>query len=86
MVRANEVRRAHVAAITFSTTRDLDAVFPAVAARNAPEHAGSYEDEMALLIVHGILHLLGMDHLESEEAEAMETRERELLDRFHKRS
>jgi probable rRNA maturation factor len=61
-------------------------ICPAVAARNAPEHAGSYEDEMALLIVHGILHLLGMDHLESEEAEAMETRERELLDRFHKRS
>ena len=59
-------------------------VCPAVAARNAPTHAGTYEDEMALLVVHGILHILGMDHVETEEAEAMEQRERELLERFHK--
>ncbi|HEX2851394.1 MAG TPA: rRNA maturation RNase YbeY [Acidimicrobiales bacterium] len=59
-------------------------VCPAVADRNAPEHAGTYEDELALLIVHGILHLLGMDHLDDEEAEVMERREQELLDRFHR--
>jgi probable rRNA maturation factor len=58
-------------------------VCPSVAARNAPEHAGTYDDELALLIVHGILHLLGMDHLEDEEAEEMEARERDLLNRFH---
>ena len=58
-------------------------VCPAVAHRNAPEHAGTYDDEVALLVVHGILHLLGMDHLEDEEAEAMERREQELLARFH---
>ena len=61
-------------------------VCPAVAERNAPEHAGTYDDELALLIVHGILHLMGMDHLEDEEAEAMEKREQELLDRFHRAS
>lgn len=60
-------------------------VCPAVAARNAPGHAGTYDDEMALLVVHGILHILGMDHVDSEEAEAMERRERELLERFHTR-
>ncbi len=60
-------------------------VCPAVARRNAPGHAGSYEDEMALLVVHGILHLLGMDHEDDREAEAMERRERELLERFHRR-
>ena len=59
-------------------------ICPAVAARNAPEHAGTYEDEVALLLVHGILHLMGMDHADDEEAEAMEARERELLARFHK--
>jgi probable rRNA maturation factor len=59
-------------------------VCPAVAARNAPDHAGTYEDEMALLVVHGILHILGMDHVDNEEAEAMEQRERELLEQFHK--
>ena len=55
---------------------------------NAPEHAGpnhdgSLEDELALLVVHGILHLLGLDHHEEAEAEEMETRERDLLARFH---
>lgn len=59
-------------------------ICPAVAARNGPEHAGTYEDELALLLVHGILHLLGMDHIEDDEATAMESREQELLDQFHR--
>ncbi len=58
-------------------------ICPAVAQRNAPEHAGTYEDEIALLLVHGILHLMGMDHVDEQEAEAMERREKELLERFH---
>jgi probable rRNA maturation factor len=61
-------------------------ICPAVAAVNAPEHAGSYEDELALLLVHGLLHLLGMDHEQADEAEAMEAKERELLARFHRSS
>jgi probable rRNA maturation factor len=60
-------------------------VCPAVAARQAPEHAGSYDDELALLVVHGVLHVLGHDHAEPEEASAMQERERDLLDRFHHR-
>ena len=58
-------------------------VCPAVAARQAPTHAGSYDDELALLVVHGVLHVLGMDHAEPGEAAAMQARERDLLDRFH---
>jgi probable rRNA maturation factor len=58
-------------------------VCPAVAARQAPEHAGSYDDEIALLVVHGVLHVLGMDHADPEEAAVMQARERELLDRYH---
>jgi probable rRNA maturation factor len=58
-------------------------ICPAVAYRNAPEHAGSYDDEVALLVVHGLLHLMGMDHQEDEEAEEMEAKERELLARHH---
>jgi probable rRNA maturation factor len=61
-------------------------ICPAVAHRNAPEHAGTYDDELALLIVHGILHLMGRDHVDPEEADAMEARERELLDGFRKRA
>ncbi len=46
--------------------------------------ATRYEDELALLVVHGLLHLQGMDHEDEAEAEAMEARERELLDRYHR--
>ncbi|MGI9033065.1 MAG: rRNA maturation RNase YbeY [Acidimicrobiales bacterium] len=59
-------------------------VCPSVASRNAPGHAGSYDDEVALLVVHGLLHLLGLDHAGAAEAEKMERREQELLDRFHR--
>ena len=61
-------------------------VCPAVARRNAPDHAGTYDDEMALLIVHGVLHLLGMDHEDPQEARRMEQREQEMLDRFHRKA
>lgn len=57
-------------------------VCPAVAARNAPGHAGSLDDELALLVVHGILHLLGLDHAADDERLAMQAKERELLDRY----
>jgi probable rRNA maturation factor len=59
-------------------------ICPAVASRNAAAHQRSYEDEIALLVVHGVLHLMGMDHVDDEEAEAMERREQELLERFHR--
>ena len=59
-------------------------VCPTVAARNAEEHGVGFDDEVALLVVHGLLHLLGMDHVADVEAEEMERRERELLARFHR--
>ncbi len=40
---------------------------PVVAERQAGEHAGTLDDELALLVVHGILHVLGHDHAEPEE-------------------
>lgn len=61
-------------------------ICPAVAARNAVEHECSLEDELALLVVHGVLHLLGWDHVVDEEAERMEARERELLARHNRAS
>ena len=51
------------------------AVCPAVARRNAADHTGTYEDEIALLVVHGTLHLVGWDHADAEQTEAMQARE-----------
>lgn len=59
-------------------------ICPAIAARNAATRAGTYEDELALLVVHGILHVLGMDHGDADEEATMKARERELLDRFYR--
>ncbi|MCU0267901.1 MAG: rRNA maturation RNase YbeY [Acidimicrobiales bacterium] len=58
-------------------------VCPAVAARNAPAHAGSVDDELALLVVHGVLHVLGHDHAEPDERAEMQGRERAHLEAFH---
>lgn len=58
-------------------------ICPAVAARNARARARAYEDELALLVVHGLLHLLGMDHARAGQARDMQRRERQLLERFH---
>jgi probable rRNA maturation factor len=59
-------------------------ICPVVAARNAQEHGVALDDEVALLVVHGLLHLLGMDHEEDAEAERMEALERQLLQKFYK--
>jgi probable rRNA maturation factor len=57
-------------------------ICPAVAARQAPEHAGTVDDELALLVVHGVLHVLGHDHADDEERLIMQARERELLELY----
>ena len=72
-----------ISALWHHGVRDV-VLCPAVARRNARVASRTYEDEMALLVVHGILHLLGMDHADADEATAMQRRERELLGRFHK--
>lgn len=57
-------------------------VCPVVAARQAGDHDHTQEAEMALLVVHGTLHLLDYDHVEEADAVEMRRRERELLDGF----
>jgi probable rRNA maturation factor len=57
-------------------------ICPAVAARQAPDHAGTVDDELALLVVHGVLHVLGHDHADDSERAIMQARERELLEQF----
>jgi len=56
-------------------------IAPAVVHRNADQRGVPFEDELALMVVHGLLHLLGWDHETDEDALRMESRERELLAR-----
>ena len=58
-------------------------VCPAVAAEQARQHAGTLDDELALLVVHGVLHVLGHDHADADQTARMQQRERALLERHH---
>ena len=57
-------------------------VCPGVAQAQAPEHGATLDDELALLVVHGVLHLLNYDHADPREEATMQQRQRELLARF----
>lgn len=50
------------------------------AARQAAALGHGLEVEVRVLLVHGVLHLLGHDHEDEEEARAMQGEERRLLD------
>jgi probable rRNA maturation factor len=54
-------------------------VAPGYVAQQAANLDVDFDDEMALMVTHGILHLLGYDHVEDHDALLMEQREKELL-------
>jgi probable rRNA maturation factor len=56
---------------------------PQVAAEQAEKAGHSTQDELELLCVHGILHLLGYDHAEPEEHAAMFGAQEQLLKAWH---
>lgn len=49
------------------------------AAEQAEEYGHSLEREVMYLLVHGLLHLAGYDHMEDDEKKEMRQREEELL-------
>ena len=65
-------------------------VCPARAAAQASDHEGqgdhdgSLEDELALLIVHGLLHVLGHDHYDTATTSRMQSCEQALLRQHHR--
>lgn len=66
-----EVEAAHTLgdiAVAFETT-----------AREAKEEGKTFKDHFTHLLVHGFLHLVGFDHQNETEAEAMERIERDIL-------
>jgi probable rRNA maturation factor len=54
------------------------------AQRQAQAREADTDQELALLIVHGILHLAGFDHMEPEEEAQMKAKETEALGRIWK--
>lgn len=54
-------------------------IAPEIAEAQAVEYGHTVEEELNLLLVHGVLHLLGYDHEDDAEAEIMQARERALL-------
>ena len=50
-----------------------------VVSLEAQEQAKALEAHWAHMVVHGVLHLLGYDHLNDDEAEEMESLEIQLL-------
>jgi probable rRNA maturation factor len=54
-----------------------------VVAREAIEQHKPLAHHWAHIIVHGVLHLLGYDHLDDEEAEQMEGKEIEILKKLN---
>ena len=46
-----------------------------VVKREAKDQAKSFEARLAHMVVHGILHLLGFDHIDEAQAEEMENQE-----------
>lgn len=66
----------------FSTEENLlgDVVISVeTAKRQAKERKRKLEDEIDLLLTHGLLHLLGYDHAEPDEEKAMFARQDELV-------
>lgn len=54
-------------------------ICPSVAKRQAEEYKVPYEEELDMLVVHGLLHLLGYDHGTEDELAEMESRQETLL-------
>lgn len=64
--------------VNFPLLGDLVICAPVVA-READEQSKALNAHYAHMTVHGVLHLLGWDHEDDKEAEAMEQLEREIL-------
>lgn len=63
------------------TLGDLVLAFETVQ-REAKEENKTFESHFLHLVIHGTLHLLGYDHMQDDEAEAMESIEIQILGEF----
>jgi probable rRNA maturation factor len=54
-------------------------IAPSVVAERASQHGFDSDAEMALMTIHGVLHLMGYDHVDDADAEVMEAIETRVL-------
>lgn len=57
-------------------------ICPKIAKQNSIKFDNSFENELKLLTVHGMLHLCGYDHMTDEDAKIMEAKEDKLLEKW----
>lgn len=57
-------------------------IAPTIAERQAEDLGHSVEHELDVLLVHGVLHLLGYDHEDDDDAAVMEARQVAILDAY----
>ncbi|MYF26695.1 MAG: rRNA maturation RNase YbeY [Acidimicrobiia bacterium] len=57
-------------------------IAPHHVSRQAAQQGVPFQEEMALMVVHGLLHLIGYDHQTPSDAEGMESKERKVLARI----
>ena len=78
--------------LSFPCDNDLDvdirilgdlAICAAIVKNEANEQNKTFDDHFAHMIVHGVLHLLGYDHIDNTEAEEMEQLEVKILKSFN---
>lgn len=55
-------------------------IAPSIVRAQAEAAGVPFDEELSLLVVHGLLHLLGYDHQDDVDADEMEDRERQLLE------
>lgn len=68
-----ETRESYLGDVLISVPRAIEQA-------SAGDH--SVEDELQLLVVHGVLHLLGYDHIEEKDKERMQVTQRTILRRL----
>ena len=59
------------------------AICAAVVERESIEQSKHLDHHWAHMVIHGVLHLIGFDHINDEDAEVMESLERDLLAQLH---
>lgn len=60
-------------------------IAPSIVRAQAEAAGVPFDEELSLLVVHGLLHLLGYDHQDDVDADEMEDRERQLLELIGRR-